>query len=133
MEGDASFEQAKTEDEHPEQPEPAADDGLEVLDGELVVQATAIEPLRAGPRALSWISPPVLQAAAAAATGFVAGAATFALLRRYGTRAARAADAWTAHVPTATPEESVHGLEHVTVGRSTTYLVQVRQILLPRE
>ncbi len=63
-----------------------ADGETEVLDGEvvdglpvLVGQAAELEPAH-------WSARPTVQAAAAAATGFVAGAATLALMRRYGLR-----------------------------------------------
>ena len=52
----------------------------EVVDGELVLASTrAIEPVRAG-------GPPLRQVAAVAATGFVAGAATAAVLGRHRAR-----------------------------------------------
>jgi hypothetical protein len=57
---------------------------IEILDGEIVPVDDTAE-LRLPPeRSLVWSSPPVVQTAVAAATGFVAGAATMALLRRYG-------------------------------------------------
>ena len=58
---------------HDEEPE-------EVVDGELVlVSARTIEPVRHA-------GPPLRQVAAVAATGFVAGAATAAVLGRHRTR-----------------------------------------------
>lgn len=64
----------------------AVDDEAEILDGEvvdglpvLVADAAEIEPAH-------WTAKPTVQAAAAAATGFVAGAATLALMRHYGLR-----------------------------------------------
>ena len=52
----------------------------EVIDGELVLaSARAIEPVRAA-------GPPLRQVAAVAATGFVAGAATAAVLGRHRAR-----------------------------------------------
>jgi hypothetical protein len=71
--------------------ESAADqhDQAEVVDGVVVVaSARTLEPLREGP-------PPFVQVAAVAATGFMAGAATAAVLgRRYrGAQARRAAAA----------------------------------------
>jgi hypothetical protein len=56
---------------------------IEVLDGELVQQPGAqVEPAGAE-RLPVWATQPVVQTAVAAATGFVAGAATMALLRRH--------------------------------------------------
>ncbi|HEX3802102.1 MAG TPA: hypothetical protein VHV75_04605 [Solirubrobacteraceae bacterium] len=57
---------------------------IEVIDGEIVEHRQApVEP-GAGERLPLWASPPAVQAAVAAATGFLAGAATLALLRHYG-------------------------------------------------
>lgn len=99
--------------------EPQDSEG-EVVEGELVapreelpvvLEARVVErPVR---------SPvPVVQAAVAAATGFVAGAATLALLRRYGGRVARDA------------ESLGEGLDQVRRAprQTTTYLVQVRAV-----
>ncbi len=59
---------------------PDLDDGEEVVDGlPVVAELRPIE--RVSPIAL-----PAVQAAAAAATGFVAGAATIALVRRHSAR-----------------------------------------------
>lgn len=117
---------------------------LEVLDGELVLdpseatetalaarthEQTALEQARPASRALSWASHPVVQTTVAAATGFVAGAATLALLRRYGSRAARAAETWPARPPGSAGDEPAGGLEPLAIGHSTTYLVQIRQII----
>jgi hypothetical protein len=57
---------------------------VEVLDGELV--AAGYAPLEPRPveRVPVRVAQPGVQTAVAAATGFVAGAATMALLRRYG-------------------------------------------------
>lgn len=57
---------------------------LEVLDGEVVeTPHEQLEP--AAPERLpARVTQPAVQTAVAAATGFVAGAATMALLRRYG-------------------------------------------------
>ena len=54
----------------------------EVVEGELVPVAVDVQELTTG----HWSANPTVQAAAAAATGFVAGAATLALMRRYGLR-----------------------------------------------
>ena len=63
-------EEAERHDEEPE----------EVVDGELVLaSARAIEPVRTA-------GPPLRQVAAVAATGFVAGAATAAVLGRHRAR-----------------------------------------------
>jgi hypothetical protein len=67
--------------------ESAIDDELyeiEVLDGEVVEHSQALTVPLNGERVPIWASPPVMQTAVAAATGFVCGAATLALLRRYG-------------------------------------------------
>jgi hypothetical protein len=61
---------------------------------------------------------PVVQTAVAAATGFIAGAATLALLRRYGGRMAREAEAL---------GESLDQAGHQP-RQTTTYLVQVRAV-----
>jgi len=63
-------------------------------------------------------SVPVVQTAVAAATGFVAGAATLALLRRYGGRLAREAEVL---------GESLEQARHPP-RQTTTYLVQVRAV-----
>lgn len=93
----------------------------ELLEGELiapgdelpvVVQARVVEQ----PPARS--SMPVVQTAVAAATGFVAGAATLALLRRYGGRLARDAEALAESLEQAGRPSR----------QTTTYLVQVRAI-----
>jgi hypothetical protein len=57
---------------------------IEVLDGELVAHSQALSAPLSDERVPIWASPPAMQAAVAAATGFVCGAATLALLRRYG-------------------------------------------------
>ncbi len=88
---------------------------IEVLDGELVPQPgsqlqqvdTERMPLR--------VTQPAVQTAVAAATGFVAGAATMALLRRYGqARLER---------PAAAP-----ALEPQRPGQARTFVVHVRQL-----
>jgi hypothetical protein len=61
----------------------------EVLDGELEEELVDGLPVLAEVRAIEPATPailPAVQAAAAAATGFVAGAATLALVRRHSTR-----------------------------------------------
>jgi hypothetical protein len=67
-----------------EEPQPT-DDEVEVVDG-LPVIAEVREIIPAPEAPLPALVPPALQAAAAAATGFVAGAATLALLHRRNTR-----------------------------------------------
>ena len=88
---------------------------IEVLDGELVpVPAGALEPA-AGDRLALWIAQPGVQAAVVAATGFVAGAATMALLRRYGqSRLERAA--------------AGQALETPRLREVRTYVVSVRRL-----
>jgi hypothetical protein len=81
-----------TEPEHGAISDDAVDDGIdpsaaeeEIIEGELVdtlPMTVAVGELESG----HWTSNPTVQAAAAAATGFVAGAATVALMRRYGLR-----------------------------------------------
>jgi len=96
---------------------PAEDDvyEIEVLDGELVPQPVGHLRHAGSERLPLRASPPAVQTAVAAATGFVAGAATMALLRRYGhTRLERA-------VPAPAPEPQ-------RLVQARTYLVQVRQL-----
>ena len=96
---------------------------LEVLDGEVMQQSTELAPAPPAGRGLTWASAPALQTAAVAATGFVAGAATLALLRRYALRAREA-------------ELLAEGLSSrgapPLMRRGGTYLVQVRQIVPPQ-
>jgi hypothetical protein len=96
---------------------------LEVLDGEVVQQSTELAPVPSVGRSLVWGSAPVLQTAAVAATGFVAGAATFALLRRYSVRTREAE---------LTADRSGSRGGPLPLRRGTTYLVQVRQIVPPQ-
>jgi len=103
-----------------EQPAPSAGadqqpDEPEVVDGVLVLaSARAIEPLREGP-------PPLRQVAAVAATGFVAGAATAAVLgRRLARQQARRAASVPA--PLRSPRDA---LEIVASGR---FLVDVHAL-----
>jgi hypothetical protein len=88
---------------------------IEVLDGEVVSSSHhQLEPAPAQ-RLPSRVGQPGVQTAVAAATGFVAGAATLALLRRYGqARLERAAPA--------------PALELRRVGHARTYVVTVRQL-----
>ena len=92
----------------------------ELVEGELVapedelpvlVEARVVE---RPPRS----SMPVVQTAVAAATGFVAGAATLALLRRYSGRLAREAEAL---------GDSLDQVRRPS-RQTTTYLVQVRAV-----
>jgi hypothetical protein len=96
---------------------------LEVLDGEVVQQSTELTPAHSTGRSLVWGSAPVLQTAAVAATGFVAGAATFALLRRYAMRARDAE---------LLADRSGSRGGPLPLRRGATYLVQVRQIVPPQ-
>ena len=84
----------------------------EVLDGELVEQ-WRLAPVPPAPVRLPVRVSPAVQTAAAAATGFVAGAATLALLRRYGqARLGRGV-----------------GLgDRLAAGRVRTYVIQVRPL-----
>lgn len=95
---------------------PAVDqvDEIEVLDGELV-HVVAEPPQTASERLPALASQQAMQTAVAAATGFVAGAATVALLRRYGlSRLERVAEQ-----PALAPPR--------TTG-ARTYVVHVRQL-----
>jgi hypothetical protein len=69
---------------------PPEDDTLDLIDGDLYVEETVDGvPVLSEAHAIEAFSPaslPAVQAAAAAATGFVAGAATLLLLRRHGAR-----------------------------------------------
>ncbi len=88
---------------------------IEVLDGELVEPAGSLLEPSAGERLPGLAGQPVVQTAMAAATGFVAGAAMIALLRRYGqARLERAAMA--------------PALEQARSGQPRTYVVTVRQL-----
>lgn len=111
--------------------EPFEGEPAEVVEGEpagagseeelpVVVEARVLErrarPLTRGPA-------PSVTTAVAAATGFVAGAATFALLRRYGGRAA-------ARAAVREPDPVGESVEQWRrpYRQTTTYLVQVRTI-----
>jgi hypothetical protein len=98
--------------EHEDQPE-----DVEVLDGELVGPTHDYAPLEpeARDRALLRTATPAMQTAAAAATGFVAGAATLALLRRYGN---------------ARLERGL-GPGRLPAGPGRTYIVHVRPLRTP--
>jgi hypothetical protein len=88
---------------------------IEVLDGEVV--SAALDQLEPAPaqRLPGRVGQPGVQTAVAAATGFVAGAATLALLRRYGqARLERAA---------ITP-----AVESGRFAHARTYVVTVRQL-----
>jgi hypothetical protein len=88
---------------------------IEVLDGELVEPSHSQLAPATGER-LPWLAAqPAVQTAVAAATGFVAGAATMALLRRYGQ---------------ARVERTAMGsaLEQVRAGQPRTFVVTVRQL-----
>ena len=88
---------------------------IEVLEGEVVPPSPGqLEPAR-GERLPGRAGQPGVQTAMAVATGFVAGAATMALLRRYGQARLEGAAAAGALAP---PRP----------GQSRTYLVQVRQL-----
>lgn len=95
---------------------------VEVLEGEVVEHTTALA--QSGPvqRSLTRVAPPVLQTAAAAATGFVAGAATFALLRRYAVRAAREAEL---------AADALSRRGELVPRRGTTFIVHVRPLAGP--
>lgn len=93
------------------------DSAEEAIDGVIVIaQARPLEPMREGP-------PPFVQVAAVAATGFVAGAATAAVLGRRFSRvqARRAAGAGSAPV-------AVRRAEPFEVRSSRRYVVDVHTI-----
>jgi hypothetical protein len=92
----------------------------ELVEGELVAPADEL-PVLLEARVLEQprrSSIPVVHTAVAAATGFVAGAATLALLRRYNGRLAREAEAL---------GESLDQVRRPP-RQTTTYLVQVRAV-----
>jgi len=85
---------------------------VEVIDAEFVEHRDVVLDRDDAERLPVWASPPAVQTAVAAATGFVAGAATVALLRRYAQ--ARL--------------ERESAVRQLPLGRARTYLVQVRQL-----
>ena len=102
---------------------------IEVLDGELVahphaqLEAVGAEqlPLRA--------AQPAVQTAMAVATGFVAGAATMALLRRYGQARLERVAAASPAAGTAAPKASSHvHRARPSVGVTVETRVEVRPI-----
>ena len=97
--------------------EPLYDEDEETVEG-LPVLAD-VRPIERVPPAV----PPAVQAAAAVATGFVAGAATFALVKRHGARKS-------ARVARSTPRRAVDMLPIVG---SRTFLVDVHLIGKPGE
>jgi hypothetical protein len=88
---------------------------IEVLDGEVVETSRHQLESARGQRLPGRGGQPGVQTAMAVATGFVAGAATMALLRRYSQ----------SRLEAASPPGA---LERPRSGQSRTYLVQVRQI-----
>ncbi len=89
---------------------------IEVLDGELVPHPVAKLELADHERLPLRAAQPAVQTAMAAATGFVAGAAAMALLRRYGP----------ARIERAAPAPAA--LEPPRPGPIRAYVVHVRQI-----
>jgi hypothetical protein len=88
---------------------------IEVLEGEVIDSAHSQLEQAPGERLAARAGQVGVQTAMAAATGFVAGAATMALLRRYGQARLERAGA-------------VPPLEHARTGQARTYLVHVRQL-----
>ena len=89
---------------------------VEVLDGEVVAHPVGQLDRLGAERLPLRSAQPAMHTAVAAATGFVAGAATMALLRRYGqARIERAAPTTTALEPQRSPQVR-------------TYVVHVRQL-----
>ena len=105
-----------------------------VLEGDVVEEEPLdVLPVIAEVRSIEPVQPapfPVLQAAAAAATGFVAGAATIALLRRHGARRL-ARD--TRELRDATELARRAQGDRFRPGTTRTYLVNVRVISSPGE
>jgi hypothetical protein len=99
---------------------------IEVLDGEVVEHGSSLEPVHLVDRRLTRASTPALQTAVAVATGFVAGAATLALLQRYAGRAA---------VESELAADGLSRRSERAGGRrgSVTYLVHVRRVVAPPE
>lgn len=91
---------------------------IEVLDGELVPAEGAVAELYVERERSPVRQAPAVQTAVAAATGFVAGAATMALLGRYGRRALLEASERDRAVP-------------VARRRPTTYIVSIRPLVPP--
>ena len=86
--------------------------------GDLALLAE-VRPIEAAPGAAL----PAVQAAAAAATGFVAGAATLALVRRYGSR----------RVARAQQQQQRRVLDGLPIVASRSFLVDVHLIGKPQE
>ncbi len=104
---------------------------VEVLDGEVVEYAVErVEsplPETAGGRLPSWLPVPGVQTAVAAATGFVAGAATLALLRRYAlTRAETSVTAWGGDHPR--PDHGGQDPQGYRHGQARMYVIQIRPL-----
>ena len=89
---------------------------VEVLDGELVPAAGTAPQLHVEPERAPARQAPVVQTAVAAATGFVAGAATMALVRRYGRRALL---------------ETIERERQPALLRRGTYIVSIRPLVPP--
>jgi hypothetical protein len=87
---------------------------IEVLEGELVAPGHSQLEAATTERLPGLAGQPAVQTAVAAATGFVAGAATIALLRRYGQSRLERAAVTQALEPRA--------------GQARTYVVTVRQL-----
>ncbi|HWE07989.1 MAG TPA: hypothetical protein VG325_01465 [Solirubrobacteraceae bacterium] len=104
-------------DSHPAAPVSAEIIGIEetVQGVPVLAEVRAIEP--AAP-----VSLPAVQAAAAAATGFVAGAATLALVRRHSARKR-----------SRSPSRSRRGSEGLPIVASRSFLVDVHLIAKPAE
>jgi hypothetical protein len=88
---------------------------IEVLEGEVVDPPRSQLEQAAAERLPARTAPAGVQTAMAAATGFVAGAAAMALLRRYGQARLERAGA-------------VPALEQPRVGQTRTYVVHVRPL-----
>ena len=124
LERDAAVEAELVEPE----PEPELADG-ELVDGELVdaelVPDLPVIATQGEVAPARWSEHPTVQAAAAAATGFVAGAATLALMQRYSLRRV------TRHVPAVRDvlDPAAGRLRSpYPTGSGQTYLVYVRAV-----
>ncbi len=95
-------------------------DGLPVLAEVRTIEARPTGPI------------PAMQAAAVAATGFVAGAFAMAVAKRYGARKLAQSVSAAQTLPSV-PTSTMRPVPHWPVGTSRTYLVNVRLIARPDE
>jgi hypothetical protein len=102
----------------------------EVLDGEIVetvsIRVLAAQRRTVTPAPSGWSAAPV-QTAVAAATGFIAGAATLAILRHYGLSRAAGRE-----LESAREDQRGRGAGEPPQVRGGTYVVSIRTIQTPR-